>query len=149
LVIEAAVENINVKTKIFRGLDAYAPKHAILASHTSSLPTTQMAAATNRPQAVIGKHGLNPAPVIKLVEVLRGLQTSDETYQAIETMTNALNKAPVEVADFPGFAANRVLMPMINEAIFAVHEGVATPEDIDKVMKLGMNHPMGPLTLAD
>lgn len=149
LVIEAAVENMDIKAKIFKDVDTIAPKHAILASNTSSLPITEIAAATNRPEKVIGMHFMNPVPVMKLVEIIRGLQTSDETYQAIDKVTNALNKAPVEVADFPGFAANRVLMPMINEAIFAVHEGVATPEDIDTVMKLGMNHPMGPLTLAD
>src|SRR5699024_6898139 len=112
-------------------------------------PITEIAAATNRPEKVIGMHFMNPVPVMKLVEVIRGLQTSDETYETIETMTKELQKAPVEVADFPGFAANRVLMPMINEAIFAVYEGVATPEDIDTVMKLGMNNPMGRCTLVD
>ncbi|SRR5699024_2988770 len=149
LVIEAIVENMDVKTKVFRQLDEIMPEQTILASNTSSLPITEIAAATNRPEKVIGMHFMNPVPVMKLVEVIRGLQTSDETYETIETMTKELQKAPVEVADFPGFAANRVLMPMINEAIFAVYEGVATPEDIDTVMKLGMNHPMGPLTLAD
>lgn len=149
LVIEAAVENMEIKTRLFSDLDAFAPKHAILATNTSSLPITEIAAATSRPRQVIGMHFMNPVPVMKLVEVIRGLQTSDATYEAIENMADKLSKAPVEVADFPGFAANRVLMPMINEAIFAVHEGVASPEDIDKVMKLGMNHPMGPLTLAD
>lgn len=149
LVIEAAVENMEIKRKIFGEIDVLAPKHAILATNTSSLPITGIAAVTNRPEQVIGMHFMNPVPVMKLVEIIRGLQTSDVTYQAIEDMTNTLHKAPVEVADFPGFAANRVLMPMINEAIFTVHEGVASPEDIDKVMKLGMNHPMGPLTLAD
>src|SRR5699024_12449316 len=149
VVIEAVIENMDVKADVFRKLDEITKKDTILATNTSSLPITEIAAVTNRPDQVIGMHFMNPVPVMKLVEVIRGLQTSYRTYQAIETMTNALNKAPVEVADFPGFAANRVLMPMINEAIFAVHEGVATPEDIDKVMKLGMNHPMGPLTLAD
>ncbi|WP_174614966.1 3-hydroxybutyryl-CoA dehydrogenase [Virgibacillus ihumii] len=149
LVIEAIVENMDVKTKVFSDLDAFAPKHAILASNTSSLPITEIAAATNRPEQVIGMHFMNPVPVMKLVEIIRGIQTSDETYQVIEEMTNQLSKTPVEVNDAPGFAANRILMPMINEAIFAVHEGVASVEDVDTVMKLGMNHPMGPLTLAD
>lgn len=149
LIIEAVVENMDVKAKVFGELDEIAPKHAILASNTSSLPITEIAAVTKRPDQVIGMHFMNPVPVMKLVEIIRGLQTSDETYQEIEAMTNRLNKAPVEVADFPGFAANRILMPMINEAIYTVYEGVASPEDIDTVMKLGMNHPMGPLTLAD
>ncbi|WP_373894003.1 3-hydroxybutyryl-CoA dehydrogenase [Virgibacillus sp. CBA3643] len=148
-VIEAVVENMDVKRQVFGELDAVAPKHAILASNTSSLPITEIAAATNRPNQVIGMHFMNPVPVMKLVEIIRGLQTSDETYQAIEKMTNQLSKTPVEVKDFPGFVSNRVLMPMINEAIFTVYEGVASPEDIDTVMKLGTNHPMGPLTLAD
>ncbi|WP_077329386.1 3-hydroxybutyryl-CoA dehydrogenase [Virgibacillus siamensis] len=149
LVIEAIVENMEVKTKVFRDLDAFAPKHAILATNTSSLPITEIAASTNRPEQVIGMHFMNPVPVMKLVEIIRGIQTSDETYQAIEDMTKKLSKTPVEVNDAPGFAANRILMPMINEAIFALQEGVASVEDIDTVMKLGMNHPMGPLTLAD
>lgn len=149
LVIEAIVENMDVKTKLFRELDEITPSHAILATNTSSLPITEIAAATNRPAQVIGMHFMNPVPVMKLVEVIRGIQTSDATYEAIANMTEGLSKTAVEVADFPGFAANRILMPMINEAIFAVYEGVASPEDIDTVMKLGMNHPMGPLTLAD
>lgn len=149
LVIEAIVENMDVKTKVFRDLDALAPKHAILASNTSSLPITEIAAATKRPEQVIGMHYMNPVPVMKLVEIIRGLQTSDETYRTIEDMTKKIAKTPVEVNDAPGFAANRILMPMINESIFALHEGVASVEDIDNVMKLGMNHPMGPLTLAD
>lgn len=149
LVIEAIVENMEVKTKVFRELDKVAPAHTILATNTSSLPITEIAAATNRPEQVIGMHFMNPVPVMKLVEVIRGIQTSDETYEAIAKMTEDLRKTSVEVADFPGFAANRILMPMINEAIYAVYEGVASPEDIDTVMKLGMNHPMGPLTLAD
>ncbi len=148
-VIEAVVENMDVKAKIFLDLDDITPKHAILASNTSSLPITEIAAVTGRPDQVIGMHFMNPVPVMKLVEIIRGLQTSDETYQQVEMLTNELKKAPVEVADFPGFAANRILMPMINEAIYTVYEGVASPEDIDTVMKLGMNHPMGPLTLAD
>ncbi|MUK89619.1 3-hydroxybutyryl-CoA dehydrogenase [Ornithinibacillus sp. L9] len=149
LVIEAVIENMDVKTKVFQQLDEITPKHAILASNTSSLPITEIAAVTKRPDQVIGMHFMNPVPVMKLVEIIRGLQTSDETYQAIENMTNELRKTPVEVNDFPGFVSNRILMPMINEAIYTVYEGVATPEDVDTVMKLGMNHPMGPLTLAD
>ncbi|SFB26044.1 3-hydroxybutyryl-CoA dehydrogenase [Lentibacillus halodurans] len=149
MVIEAIVENMDVKTKVFRELDASAPSHAILATNTSSLPITEMAAATNRPDQIIGMHFMNPVPVMKLVEVIRGLQTSDETYQAVADMAKELSKTAVEVNDYPGFAANRILMPMINEAIYAVHEDVASVEDIDTVMKLGMNHPMGPLTLAD
>jgi 3-hydroxybutyryl-CoA dehydrogenase len=149
IVIEAIVENMGVKTKVFSDLDNIAPEHAILATNTSSLPITEIAAATNRPDQVIGMHFMNPVPVMKLVEIIRGLQSSDETYQAIEDMAKSLNKTPVEVKDFPGFVSNRVLMPMINEAIYTVYEGVASPEDIDTVMKLGTNHPMGPLTLAD
>ncbi|RYG71562.1 3-hydroxybutyryl-CoA dehydrogenase [Lentibacillus lipolyticus] len=149
MAIEAIVENMDVKTNVFRQLDANAPAHAILATNTSSLPITEIAATTNRPDQVIGMHFMNPVPVMKLVEVIRGLQTSDATHQAVEEMAKALSKTPVEVDDAPGFAANRILMPMINEAIFAVHEGVASVEDVDTVMKLGMNHPMGPLTLAD
>jgi 3-hydroxybutyryl-CoA dehydrogenase len=149
LVIEAAIENMEIKTSIFKQLDELAPSHAILASNTSSLPITEIAAATNRPEKVIGMHFMNPVPVMKLVEIIRGLATSDEVYQAIEDTSKALGKVPVEVNDFPGFVSNRILMPMINEAIFTVYEGVATPEAIDEVMKLGMNHPMGPLTLAD
>jgi len=149
IVIEAIVENMDVKTKVFADLDKIAPVHAILASNTSSLSITEIAAATNRPEQVIGMHFMNPVPVMKLVEIIRGLQSSEETYQAIEDMAKSLNKTPVEVKDFPGFVSNRVLMPMINEAIYTVYEGVASPEDIDTVMKLGTNHPMGPLTLAD
>ncbi len=149
IVIEAAVENMDIKKKIFAELDQHAPAHAILATNTSSLPITEIAAATGRPEKVIGMHFMNPVPVMKLVEIIRGLQTADEVYGAIEDMTKKLSKVPVEVNDFPGFVSNRVLMPMINEAIFTVYEGVATPEAIDEVMKLGMNHPMGPLTLAD
>lgn len=149
IVIEAAVENMEIKSNIFRQLDGIAPEHAILATNTSSLPITEIAAVTKRPEKVIGMHFMNPVPVMKLVEVIRGLATADEVYQAIEDMTKKLNKVPVEVNDFPGFVSNRILLPMINEAIYTVYEGVATPEAVDEVMKLGMNHPMGPLTLAD
>jgi len=149
LVIEAATENMEIKTKIFSDLDNIAPKHAILASNTSSLPITEIAAATKRPEKVIGMHFMNPVPVMKLVEIIRGLATDDAVYDAIELMTKQLGKVPVEVNDFPGFVSNRILMPMINEAIYTLYEGVATKEAIDEVMKLGMNHPMGPLTLAD
>ncbi|MFZ3578562.1 3-hydroxybutyryl-CoA dehydrogenase [Virgibacillus sp. DJP39] len=149
LVIEAVVENMDVKEKVFGELDKIAPQQAILASNTSSLPITEIAAVTKRADQVIGMHFMNPVPVMKLVEIIRGLQTSDETYQAIEEMTNKLSKVPVEVEDFPGFVANRILMPMINEAIYTVFEGVSSVEDVDTVMKLGMNHPMGPLELAD
>jgi 3-hydroxybutyryl-CoA dehydrogenase len=149
LVIEAAVESMDIKAKIFAQLDVIAPAHAILASNTSSLPITEIAAATKRPEKVIGMHFMNPVPVMKLVEIIRGLATADEVYQTIEDITKTLEKVPVEVNDFPGFVSNRILMPMINEAIYTLYEGVATKEAIDEVMKLGMNHPMGPLTLAD
>ncbi|MCR8870259.1 3-hydroxybutyryl-CoA dehydrogenase [Bacillus sp. AFS026049] len=149
LVIEAAVENMEIKTRIFAELDEITPRHVILASNTSSLPITEIAAATKRPEKVIGMHFMNPVPVMKLVEVIRGLATADEVYQEVEKMAESLNKVPVEVNDFPGFVANRILMPMINEAIYTLYEGVSTKEAIDDVMKLGMNHPMGPLTLAD
>ncbi|MFC0272436.1 3-hydroxybutyryl-CoA dehydrogenase [Metabacillus herbersteinensis] len=149
LVIEAAVENMEIKKALFAQLDEITPQHTILATNTSSLPITEIAAATKRPEKVIGMHFMNPVPVMKLVEIIRGLATADEVYETIENMTNKLSKVPVEVNDFPGFVSNRILMPMINEAIFTVYEGVATPEAIDDVMKLGMNHPMGPLTLAD
>lgn len=149
LVIEAAVENMDIKANLFKQLDEIAPVHAILASNTSSLPITEIAAATSRPEKVIGMHFMNPVPVMKLVEIIRGLATADEVYQTIEDITKKLNKVPVEVNDFPGFVSNRILMPMINEAIYTLYEGVATKEAIDDVMKLGMNHPMGPLTLAD
>lgn len=149
MAIEAATENMEIKLQIFRTLDANAPSHAILASNTSSLPITEIAAVTKRPAQVIGMHFMNPVPVMKLVEVIRGLATSDEVYQTVYDLAVKMNKTAVEVNDFPGFVSNRVLMPMINEAIYCVYEGVATPEAIDEVMKLGMNHPMGPLTLAD
>lgn len=149
LVIEAVVENMDVKTKVFQQLDQITPKHAILASNTSSLPITDIAAVTERPEQVIGMHFMNPVPVMKLVEVIRAIQTTDETYQTIAETAEKLNKTAVEVNDYPGFVSNRVLMPMINEAVYTVFEGVAEPEAIDEVMKLGMNHPMGPLRLAD
>jgi len=149
IVIEAATENMDIKQSIFKEIDGIAPKHAILASNTSSLPITEIAAVTERPEQVIGMHFMNPVPVMKLVEIIRGLATSDEVYKAVEEMTVSLGKTAVEVNDFPGFVSNRVLMPMINEAIYTLYEGVATKEAIDDVMKLGMNHPMGPLTLAD
>ncbi|MDP4171518.1 MAG: 3-hydroxybutyryl-CoA dehydrogenase [Bacillota bacterium] len=149
LVIEAAVENMEIKAKLFAQLDSITPEHVILASNTSSLPITEIAAATKRPEKVIGMHFMNPVPVMKLVEIIRGLATLDEVYEVIETMTKKLGKVPVEVNDFPGFVSNRILMPMINEAIYTLYEGVASKEAIDEVMKLGMNHPMGPLTLAD
>jgi 3-hydroxybutyryl-CoA dehydrogenase len=149
IVIEAAVENMEIKKTLFQQLDDRAPAHAILATNTSSLPITEIAAATKRPEKVIGMHFMNPVPVMKLVEVIRGLQTTDETYNAVADLASALKKTSVEVNDFPGFVANRILMPMINEAIYTLYEGVSSAEDIDEVMKLGMNHPMGPLTLAD
>lgn len=149
VVIEAVVEHMDVKTALFAQLDEITPSHAILATNTSSLPITEIAAATKRPEKVIGMHFMNPVPIMKLVEIIRGLATADEVYEAIEQMTKTLGKVPVEVNDFPGFVSNRVLMPMINEAIYCLYEGVATKEAIDEVMKLGMNHPMGPLTLAD
>ena len=149
IVIEAAVENMEIKQSIFKQLDEIAQKHAILATNTSSLPITEIGAVTKRPQQVIGMHFMNPVPVMKLVEIIRGLATADEVYKAVEEMTRKLDKTPVEVNDFPGFVSNRILLPMINEAIYTLYEGVATKEAIDDVMKLGMNHPMGPLTLAD
>jgi 3-hydroxybutyryl-CoA dehydrogenase len=149
LIIEAVNENFELKRKIFTTLDEHAPDHAILASNTSSISITKLAAVTKRPERVIGMHFFNPVPVMKLVEVVRGLDTSDEVYDAIENLARSMKKTPVPVNDSPGFVSNRVLMPMINEAIFCVYEGVAKPEDVDEVMKLGMAHPMGPLRLAD
>lgn len=149
LIVEAVVEKVEVKQAIFAELDSLAPSHTILATNTSSLPITEIAAVTTRPEKVIGMHFMNPVPVMKLVEIIRGLATGDEVYQAVYETTKKLNKTPVEVHDFPGFVSNRILMPMINEAVFTLYEGVANEEDIDQVMKLGMNHPMGPLTLAD
>ncbi|MFC4619890.1 3-hydroxybutyryl-CoA dehydrogenase [Camelliibacillus cellulosilyticus] len=149
LVVEAVIENMAIKCEIFKQLDDLAPDHVILASNTSSLPITEIAAVTGRPDRVIGMHFMNPVPVMKLVEVIRGLATSDATYELVRRTAESLGKTAVEVNDFPGFVSNRVLMPMINEAIYCVYEGVADPKAIDQVMKLGMNHPMGPLTLAD
>ncbi|MCL6476935.1 MAG: 3-hydroxybutyryl-CoA dehydrogenase [Peptococcaceae bacterium] len=149
LVIEAAVENMGVKSKIFSELDGICPAHTILATNTSSLPITEIAASTKRPEKVIGMHFMNPVPVMKLVEVIRGLATSGETYEIVRAASEKMGKIPVEVNDAPGFVSNRVLLPMINEAIYCVYEGIATPEAVDQVMKLGMNHPMGPLALAD
>lgn len=149
LVVEAIIEQMEAKTKLFAQLDQICPEATILASNTSSLPITEIAAVTKRPAQVIGMHFMNPVPVMKLVEIIRGLSTSDEVYETIHQLTEKLGKHPVEVQDFPGFVSNRILMPMINEAIFSVYEGVATPAAVDAVMKLGMNHPMGPLQLAD
>ena len=149
LVVEAVTEDRKTKTDLFRMLDRRCRASAILASNTSSISITELAAATNRQDRVVGMHFMNPVPVMKLVEVIRGLRTSDETCTAVISACRRLDKVPVEVNDYPGFVANRVLMPMINEAVYCVMEGVATPEAIDTVMKLGMNHPMGPLTLAD
>lgn len=149
LVIEAAVENMAVKAQIISQLDVICPEHTILSTNTSSLPITEIAAFTKRPDRVIGMHFMNPVPVMKLVEVIRGLATSDEVYKTIESLSVAMGKTPVEVNDAPGFVANRVLIPMLNEAICTLNEGIATVEAIDNVMKLGMNHPMGPLALAD
>jgi len=149
LVVEAVTEDVQVKTEVFRELDAITKTGAILASNTSSISITKLGAATRRPDKVIGMHFMNPVPVMKLVEIIRGIATSDETYKVVHDLTLKLDKTPLECNDMPGFVSNRVLMPMINEAIFALYEGVATRESIDGIMKLGMNHPMGPLTLAD
>jgi len=149
LVVEAATENVDLKLQIFRQLDEYAPAGAILASNTSSISITKIAAVTKRPAQVIGMHFMNPVPVMKLVEVIRGYATSDEVTAKVMDLSRQLGKTPTEVNDYPGFVANRILMPMINEAIITLHEGVAGVEEIDTVMKLGMAHPMGPLQLAD
>jgi len=149
IVVEAIVENMAVKSKVFSNLDTICKPSCILASNTSSLPITEIAANTKRPEQVIGMHFMNPVPVMKLVEVIRGIATSDETYRTVAQLAEALGKVPVEVRDVPGFVSNRVLQMMINEAVYCVYEGVATPEGIDNVMRLGMNHPMGPLQLAD
>jgi 3-hydroxybutyryl-CoA dehydrogenase len=149
LVVEAITEQLPVKLDLFRRLDVICPPHTILASNTSSLPISQLGGVTKRPDKVIGMHFMNPVPMIKLVELIRGLATSNETYDVIKEMALKLGKTAVEVNDYPGFIANRILMPMINEAIYAHMEGVASVEAIDDVMKLGMGHPMGPLTLAD
>ncbi|MBD2716848.1 3-hydroxybutyryl-CoA dehydrogenase [Microvirga sp. STR05] len=149
LVVEAATENVDLKLNIFRELDLHAPQDAILASNTSSISITKIAAVTKRADKVIGMHFMNPVPVMKLVEVIRGYATSDEVTARIMDLSRQLSKTPTEVNDYPGFVANRILMPMINEAIISLHEGVAGVEEIDTVMKLGMAHPMGPLQLAD
>lgn len=148
-IIEAIVEDLEVKKSIFKQLDDIAKQKAIFATNTSSISITELAAGTKRADQVIGMHFMNPVPVMKLVEIIRGLQTSDETYTVVKELSDNLSKVSVEVNDFPGFAANRILMPLINEAIYAVYEGVSSIEDVDTVMKLGMNHPMGPLELAD
>jgi 3-hydroxybutyryl-CoA dehydrogenase len=149
LVVEAATENINLKLKIFGQMDEHAPNHAILASNTSSISITKIASVTKRPEQVIGMHFMNPVPVMKLVEVIRGYSTTDEVMNTIMDMSRTLGKVPVEANDFPGFVANRILVPMLNEAMYTLHEGIAGVEEIDTVMRLGMAHPMGPLQLAD
>src|SRR4029077_5255831 len=148
-IIEAVIEDIEVKSQIFTSVDSIARPGVILASNTSSISITKIASRTKRPDKVIGMHFMNPVPVMPLVEVVRGLATSDETYKTTKQLAESMGKTPVEVNDFPGFVSNRVLMPMINEAIYCVMEGVGTPEAVDAIMKLGMNHPMGPLALAD
>jgi len=147
--VEAATENETLKLQIFKDLDRICRKEIILSSNTSSLSITKIASATQRPAQVIGMHFMNPVPVMQLVEIIRGLRTSQETYDTVKSLTEKMGKTPVEANDFPGFISNRILMPMINEAIYTLFEGVGTPEAIDTVMKLGMNHPMGPLALAD
>ena len=149
LVVEAATENISIKKQIFETLDKACKPETILASNTSSISITEIGAFTKRADKVIGMHFMNPVPIMKLVEIIRGLATTNETYDIIKDITQKLEKVPVEVQDYPGFISNRILLPMLNEAMYCVMEGVATPESIDTVMKLGMNHPMGPLTLAD
>jgi 3-hydroxybutyryl-CoA dehydrogenase len=149
LAVEAVLEDLNVKTAVFRALDEVLPADSILATNTSSISITELAATTKRADKVIGMHFMNPVPVMQLVEIIRGLATSDATYAQVREWTEALGKTPVEVHDYPGFVSNRVLMPMINEAVYCLMEGVATREAIDSVMKLGMNHPLGPLALAD
>ncbi|MCQ6557753.1 3-hydroxybutyryl-CoA dehydrogenase [Paenibacillus mendelii] len=149
MVIEAAPEDKGIKRSIFQELDRICLPSAILATNTSSLSITEIAGATRRPERVIGMHFMNPVPVMPLVEIIRGLATSGEVLNSVQSLAQAMGKTPVEVSDFPGFVSNRILMPMINEAIYAVYEGVASPEAVDQVMKLGMNHPMGPLALAD
>jgi len=147
--VEAATENESLKLNIFKELDQTCRKEIILSSNTSSISITKIASATQRPSQVIGMHFMNPVPVMQLVEVIRGLQTSQETFQMVKSLAEKMGKTPIEANDFPGFIANRILIPMINEAIYTLYEGVGTPEAIDTVMKLGMNHPMGPLALAD
>lgn len=148
-VVEAATENKSLKLNIFKELDQICRKEVILSSNTSSISITKIASATQRPSQVIGMHFMNPVPVMQLVEIIRGLQTSQETFDVVKSLAEQMGKTPVEANDFPGFISNRILMPMINEAIYTLFEGVGTPEAIDTVMKLGMNHPMGPLALAD
>jgi 3-hydroxybutyryl-CoA dehydrogenase len=149
LVVEAAIETLEVKREIFSRLDALCPAHTILATNTSSLPITAIAAMTKRPQQVVGLHFFNPATIMKLVEIIKGLETSEETFEIMRLVTLMLGKSPVKVEDFPGFVGNRIIIPMINEAIFVLMEGVASAEDIDSVARLGFNHPMGPLALSD
>lgn len=149
LIVEAATENFEIKKQLFQKLDEITSEECILASNTSSISITKIAAVTSRPDKVIGMHFMNPVPLMKLVEVIRGIATSDETYAKVKEMSETMGKTPLDCQDFPGFVANRILLPMLNEAIFALYEGVATRESIDGIMKLGMNHPMGPLTLAD
>lgn len=149
LVVEAATENVDIKLQLFRDLDAACPEHCVLATNTSSISITKIAAVTNRPDKVIGMHFMNPVPIMKLVEIIRGYSTSDEVSDAITALSENLGKVPVTCNDYPGFVANRILMPMINEAIISLHEGVAGVKEIDTIMKLGMAHPMGPLQLAD
>ena len=149
LVVEAATENVDLKLKIFRDLDKFCPDDTILASNTSSISITQIASVTSRPEMVIGMHFMNPVPIMKLVEIIKGYSTSEETFKTVEELSRKLNKVPVEVNDYPGFVANRILMPMINEAVETLYNGVAGVKEIDTVMMLGMAHPMGPLALAD
>ena len=149
IVVEAVTEDFAVKSEVFRALDQITNADCILASNTSSISITKLGAVTSKPDKIIGMHFMNPVPVMKLVEVIRGAATSDQTYQTVRALSEKLGKTPLECQDYPGFVSNRVLMPMINEAIFALHEGVATRDSIDGIMRLGMNHPMGPLTLAD
>jgi 3-hydroxybutyryl-CoA dehydrogenase len=149
IVVEAVIENLELKNKVFKELDEVCKPECILASNTSTIPITEMAASTSRPGQFIGMHFMNPVPIMKLIEVIRGLATSDETTQAVMVLSEKMGKIPIEVNDYPGFVSNRILLPMINEAVYCLMEGVATKESIDGVMKLGMNHPMGPLALAD
>lgn len=148
-VVEAATENEGLKLEIFKDLDGFCREGIILSTNTSSLSITKIAAATQRPEKVIGMHFMNPVPMMQLVEIIKGLATTEETYEVTKELTLKLGKTPVPANDFPGFLSNRILMPMINEAVYTLYEGVGNPEDIDQIMKLGMNHPMGPLTLAD
>ncbi len=149
LVIEAVIENVDLKKSVFRELDELVRDDVIFATNTSSISITELGAATKRPDKFIGMHFMNPVPIMKLIEIIRGMETSDETTEAVVALSEKMGKVPVEVNDYPGFVSNRILMPMINEAIFCVQEGVGTVESIDSVMKLGMNHPMGPLQVAD